>query len=110
MKLNVKRICIFLALMLIAGSVFGQDILRQQRIGQYEISVVQLSSGSYVISIIDKNTRNIYGIKGEGKSNAMQFYNVICNSTSDEIRNFIRSTRWEYDDVHGFYLYGGNGY
>ncbi|MBR6144221.1 MAG: hypothetical protein IKQ23_08055 [Treponema sp.] len=114
MKMKLKKIVICFALMVLAGSVFGVDIIRSRNIGQYEIRITYDASLGYVGGILDHRNHNLFCVGGWwNKSDALDFYNSCAGyNTPSKIKGLIDYfANWSYvGENAGYSVYMWNGY
>lgn len=104
MKLNVKRICIFLALMLIAGSVFCGETIHRKTIGEFELEL-WYDSPYYHIILSNSSTRKLYFMAyAENKREAYTYW-------ENAVDLFDYATlRWVIDNYNFKYIGEQNGW
>ncbi len=96
MKQKLKKIVILWALMVLAGSVFGEDVIRSKRVGSYDILLTHLSSGYFVV-IIDNYSRCYFLMGSYKRSQAMFIFDNFA--TPSYVTENIDSNYWVYDGV-----------
>ena len=111
MKQKLKKIVILWALMVLAGSVFGEDVIRSKRVGQYEISVEYFNS-FYTVIIRDYNDSAMYvTFFSRNKSDAMEKYREASQFNSAQVKGLLAyiglQCGWSYmgESYDGFSMY-----
>ena len=105
--MNVKRICIFLALMLIAGSAFCKTI-RSKKIKEFVISVIYDSDYKYYyVYVEDHNHYNVYCMNAsKDKNEAIGWYENVGSSDLPMLRSLANYHGWSsYREVNGWTMY-----
>ncbi|MBO6130736.1 MAG: hypothetical protein J6P28_02095 [Treponema sp.] len=101
MKMKFKKIVILLALMVLAGSVFGQ--IRSKSVGQYTIALYYAES-KYGVCIDDNNASTRYFVfVSYNKSDAMERYKDASQRTPSQVYELLQVLGYQY----GWY-YSGN--
>lgn len=104
MKMKLKKIVIFLALMVLAGSVFVVDIIRSKRIGQYEIRVTYVAGLGYNFGILDNHNYNLFVTDtGLSKSVAIETFNMYKDFTPSQVKSALNLINWSYVGESGGY-------